>query len=344
MVFFSNISGINHFGRRWLNSYVVLLLWVICLPSCGRYNEWRREEGAVWNTLYHITYDSPRDMTDSIQAIFREIEMSLSPFNELSVVSRINRGEDVEADADFREVFTLSKEVNAGTEGLFDPTVSPVINLWKFGYTGKVDSQAEWAPTAEEIDSAMTYVGIGRCSLRSDNRLAGSAGGVSFNFSAITKGYACDRIAAMLKRNGATGAMVEIGGEITLFGRNPQGEEWRIQIDTPEVETNQPRHERLDVVQVTDCGIATSGNYRNYHQSSEGRVGHIISPLTGRPVMGEILSVTVIAPTCAEADAYATAAMACGSVVAAMQMLRSNHLKGIIVSATPSGSFLIHRL
>lgn len=314
---------------------------LLTATGCGRRNEWRQAEGAVWNTMYHIVYDSPADMTDSIQQIFHEIEMSLSPFNEQSVVSRLNHGEDVIVDADFRNVFTLSKEINAKTDGLFDPTVSPVINLWKFGYTGKVDNEEAWEPTDAEIDSALSLVGIGRCRIAGGGHIERMSPGVTFNFSAITKGYACDRIAAMLQRNGATGVMVEIGGEIALVGKNPQGEEWRIQIDTPEVETDVPQHERLEVVQVTDCGIATSGNYRNYHQSSQGRVGHTISPLTGRPVMGEVLSVTVIAPTCADADAYATAAMACGNAAVAAKMLNDNGLQGIIVSASPTGGFVV---
>lgn len=326
------------------NNIVIAAVTAIALASCSNRNEWRSDEGAVWNTMYHITYDAPRDMTDSIQSIFRRIEMSLSPFAERSVISRVNRGEDMKVDADFREVFNFSKVVNEKTGGLFDPTLSPVINLWKFGYTGKAGNDENWEPTAEEIDSALALVGIGDCSLDAANHPVLKAKGTTFNFSAIAKGYACDQIAAMLKRNGSTGAMVEIGGEIALFGPNPQGEDWRIQIDAPLVETESPQHERLDVLALTDCGIATSGNYRNYHLSSGGRVGHTLSPLTGQPVMGEILSVTVIAPTCAEADAYATAAMACGTVEAATRMLRSNGLKGIIVSASPSGKFAITRI
>lgn len=281
--------------------------------------------------MYHITYDAPRDMSDSIQALFREIELSLSPFNPESVVSRINAGENPEIDGSFREVFEMSVRVNRATGGLFDPTVSPVINLWKFGYTGKVDSGDYWEPASSEIDSALALVGMADCRLASEGRVIKKTPLSSFNFSAITKGYGCDRIAQMLRRNGATGAMVEIGGEIALFGENPQGQEWRIQVDTPREETDAPSHERLEVLQLTDCGIATSGNYRNYHQSSQGRVGHTISPLTGRPVMGEVLSVTVIAPTCAEADAFATAAMAAGSATAAEALLRRNKLSGVVV-------------
>lgn len=307
------------------------------LTSCS-HNEWRRSEGAVWNTIYHITYDAPRDLSDSIQAIFRRIDLSVSPFNDQSVVSRVNRGENPDVDADFRNVFLLSQQVNDRTDGLFDPTVSPIINLWKFGYTGKVEVDSVFQPSAAEIDSALALVGIQNCKLLADNTISLKGAGTTFNFSAIAKGYACDEIAAMLRRNGSTGAMVEIGGEIAIFGMNPQGEEWRIQIDTPEIEDGAPQHNRLDVLQLTDCGIATSGNYRNYHQSADGRVGHTLSPVTGRPVMGEILSVTVVAPTCAEADAYATASMAAGTLAEARRLLERNRLRAIVVTATPDGT------
>lgn len=325
-------------------TYLAIVLLSLAGVGCKPQNSWHNSEGAVWNTVYHITYCGPRDMSDSIQSIFHEIELSLSPFNEQSIVSRINHGEMIETDTHFREVFILSQEINRNTDGLFDPTISPVINLWKFGYTGKVDIDSVWEPTAQEIDSALSLVGIGECSLLSDNTLQKKSPSTSFNFSAITKGYACDKIAEMLRRNGADGAMVEIGGEIALFGKNPQGEDWRIQIDTPQLDQGVPEHERLDVLNITDCGIATSGNYRNYHQSSEGIVGHTIDPKTGRPMMGEVLSVSVIAPTCAEADAYSTSAMAAGSVEKASKLLQSAGVKALIVSGTTNGEFLVTRI
>ena len=127
----------------------------------------------------------------------------------------------------------------------------------------------------------------------------------------MTKGYGCDRIAAMLARNGSKNHMVEIGGEIALGGHNPQGEPWRIQIDAP-VESEAPVHQRLSTVALEGpAGIATSGNYRNFHTSARyGRFGHTIDPQTGRPVRTDVVSATVVAPTTAQADAWATACMA----------------------------------
>lgn len=319
--------------------FVALIL--IGLASCTPKNRWQRAEGAVWNTTYHIAYDAPTVLDDSIQAIFRMIDNSVSAFNEQSIVSQINHGANPQVDDIFKSVFEMSKEVNLRTGGLFDPTVSPIINLWKFGYTGKVDGDSIWEPTVAEIDSALALVGIQDCNLLTDNTISVKAAGTTFNFSAIAKGYACDLIAAMLRRNGATGAMVEIGGEISLFGKNPAGEDWHIQIDAPEVETDEITHKQLETIEVTDCGIATSGNYRNYHMTQDGRVGHTISPLSGRPVMGGLLSVTVIAPTCALADAYATAIMASGNLADALPIFTDNSLRGVVVSLSAEGNLKV---
>ena len=127
----------------------------------------------------------------------------------------------------------------------------------------------------------------------------------SFNFSAVAKGYACDVLAEMLRRNGSGNVMVEIGGEVTAFGHSPRGDSWRLQIDCPVDQSDVPTHEAIDYLEITDCGVATSGNYRNYHESSFGRVGHTIDPVTGYPRVSNILSATVIAPDCAQADAWA---------------------------------------
>lgn len=315
-----------------------LLVWMslialVCLSmgSCQRKGEWRTVSGAVWNTTYNIKYYGPENLADSVMEVIGRVGRSLSPFNKSSLVSQINRMEAKQTDTLFRRMFALSLRVNEASGGLFDPTVSPVVNLWKFGYTGKVDADSVWEPSQAQIDSAMTAVGIRRCSITSEGVLRRATPPATFNFSAVAKGYACDLVLEMLRRNGVDNAMVEIGGEIACCGRNPRGEMWHIQVDKPEFEPGAPRHNAYKILEITDCGVATSGNYRNYHRDSHGRVGHTISPLTGRPVVNDILSVTVVAPTCAEADAWATAAMASHSADEAEAMLRRAGLRYEIV-------------
>lgn len=305
---------------------------LLLAEGCSPRKEWRRESGAVWNTTYNITYRADRDMTDSIQGIFRQVENSLSPFNPSSLISRINRGETAQTDSLIRGVFGISQDVWLRSGGKFDPTVSPVVNLWKFGYTGKVGSDQSWEPTPAQLDSAMRFVGLGDCSVSAAGMMEKKHPSTTFNFSAVTKGYACDLIGEMLRRNGGEDYMVEIGGDVAVAGVNPRGGRWRLQVDAPVVSADKPVHEAMRVMEVTDCGIATSGNYRNYHQSSRGRVGHTIDPVSGQPVESDILSVTVVAPTCGQADAWATAAMASPTVAYADSILRGAGLKALIVT------------
>lgn len=325
-------------GRRRCNDCALSILIfsiiiVTFLTSCSGRKEWRQSSGVVWNTVYNITYEADRDMSDSIQSIYRLVENSLSPFNETSLISRINRNETDSTDYLLRHVFSVSNDVCLRSGGKFDPTVSPAVNLWKFGYTGKVSSDQMWEPTRNQIDSVLAYVGIVDCQIDSLGQIHKKSLQTTFNFSAVTKGYACDLVADMLQRNGVDNMMVEIGGEVVVRGHNPRNTLWRLQIDAPIEQPETPTHQRLQTIDVTDCGVATSGNYRNYHQSSRGKVGHTIDPQTGEPCRNDILSVTVIAPTCGEADAYATAAMASPTSNYADSMLVSAGLKGLIVTA-----------
>lgn len=286
---------------------ILALAGIICfLPGCNRCSDYITEHGAVWNTTYTIKYKNSLSLADSIQYILREVETSLSPFNPSSKISAINNGSSNQVDSLIEDVFNISLQVNAASGGAFDPTLSPLINLWGFGYTGKDCIE----PSDSAIAEALKLTGLQECGIR-DGVMYKKAPETTFNFSAVTKGYGCDLIAGMMRRNGVTDYMIEIGGELSLSGVNPHGEKWRVMIDAP-VDTV-ASHTRLVTIDVTDCAIATSGNYRNFHDISNGRVGHTISALTGRPVVTSTLSATVIAPTCAMADALATACMAMDS-------------------------------
>lgn len=274
----------------------------LVLTSCGESKKYRSDSGMVWNTFYNITYESPDDLSAEILGAMNRVEASLSPFKHNSVISRINRGDTLVADSLVERIFTASQRVSQLSGGSFDPTVAPLVNLWGFGYEEGVGE-----PSQAQIDSCKALVGIADCRI-ADGVMVKKAPGTQFNFSAITKGFGCDEVGRALESRGCANYMVEIGGEISLRGLNPKGEKWRIQIDAPIAD--KVTSEQLTVVELTDCGIATSGNYRNFHETKKGRVGHTISPSTGLPVVAEVLSATVVAPSCMEADALATACMA----------------------------------
>lgn len=271
------------------------------LTGCDSH-KWRSAEGAVWATSYHITYRGPKELHDSIIEVMKTVELSLSPFNEASAISRLNRGETDSVDAMFMRVFTVSQRVCRASGGLYDPTVAPLVNLWGFGY-----KKTGVEPDSSAVDSCRQLVDIASCRIEG-SRLVRGKEGMEFDFSSITKGMGCDMVGEMLVRNGVTDYLVEIGGEMALRGRNPHGEDWHVMIDAP---TDSPSESagRMALIGITDCGVATSGNYRNYKLTPSGRVWHSISPVTGRPAITTVLSATVIAPSAMEADALATACM-----------------------------------
>ena len=293
---------------RLLNNVIALAVITIMasavMVSC-RDAQFRYSEGMIWHTAYHVTYESDHDLTDSIAATLEEVGKSLNYFDPGSLLSRVNTGNSVEVDQALRDVYEASRRINAQTGGAFDPTLGPLITAWGFGKGHKAT-----ADTAR-VDSLLKLVGITRTRL-DNGHIVKDDDRIEFNFSAIAKGYGVDKVADMLARNGVKNYLVEIGGEIRADGKSPSNEDWRVGIDRPVYEHGAV-HETQAVISFTGRGLATSGNYRNFQTDGEQRYGHTISATTGRPVRTDVLSASVVAPTCMEADALATSMMAMGS-------------------------------
>ena len=304
--------------RNFLLTFVSLTFF-----ACKTEPGFQKTEGVIWNTQYHITYKGSPMLKDSILTVLNEVGSSLSVFDKNSLVSALNNSKQVEADHHLITVYDASKKLNEISCGIFDPTVSPLVDAWGFGigHTPSTDTLA--------IDSLLNFVGIQKTH-RENSTIFKDDERTRFNFSAIAKGYGCDAIGEMFVRNGVRDYMVEIGGELALKGQSPSGDNWRIAIDAP-VENSNPGEETVEILEVTDCGIATSGNYRNYREEDGKKTAHTISPITGRPVFSELLSVTVIAPTCMEADALATACMA-SSLEDAKALLQAYGAKGYLIT------------
>lgn len=292
-----------------------LLLFAFLFSSCGNEKSWHKAQGMIWNTVWHATYKGPEDAISAAIDSLKAVESSVSAFDDNSLVAVINRNENGPVDKHLKTVYETSKRINRLSNGIFDPTLSPLIKAWGFG--------KGHTPTADtaRIESILAYVGIDKTRIENDTLLKDRPE-ISFNFSAIAKGYGVDVAANTLLDHGCTDFMMEIGGEVVCRGLNPEGKKWRILIETPDEEymkevfknENKPTFTDQLIVELCEEGLATSGNYRNYHSESGRTFGHTISPVTGRPVKTDILSASVIAPSCMEADALATACMAMGSV------------------------------
>lgn len=300
-----------------LKTYTSTLFFLACiltfLTGCsqsGQRDAYVTQRGEVWHTLYNITYAGPESLGDSLKVVMDSVEHTLSVFDETSLVSKVNTSRRTIVDHAFRDVYAMSVRVNKQSHGMFDPTLSPLITAWGFGKNHHATADTL------RIDSLLSITGIARTHLEGDT-LVKDDERIEFNFSAIAKGYGCDRVAAMLRRNGVSDYMIEIGGEIVASGKSSRGHDWRVAIERPQEEH---QGDVQTVVEFTDMAMATSGDYRNYHRSGSGQYGHTISPLTGRPAGTDLVSVTVMAPTCMEADALATASMALGSGLGAKML------------------------
>ena len=300
---------------RYINQrgYVASLLFLLVFGtvsvyrSCSSRPVYQYDEGFIFGTVYHMTYRHDTGLQTDIADLLQRFDRSLSPFNPASVISAVNNNDTaVVPDDYFRTVFRRAEEICAATGGAFDPTVSPLINAWGFGF-----AQGGGVMPAD-IDSLLLLVGMDKISL-ADGRIVKTDPRLTLNFSAIAKGYACDVVAAFLSERGIEDFLVEIGGEVVVRGHNPQGDAWQIGIDRPVPDEAGTAGRIEGIVSLSEGGMATSGNYRNYRYAEGRRVAHTIDPVSGYPVEHSLLSATVVAPDCMTADAYATAFMVLGT-------------------------------
>ncbi len=268
---------------------------------------YRYAEGKAFGTIYHITYQADQDLGREISLVLDSVNSTFSLFDGGSLLSRINRGETNRLDEKLMEVVQTTERVVSKTNGAFDPTVAPLVEAWGFG------KGAPQTLTAVQVDSLRRLTGYGRVCRLEGTVIRKAVPAVKLDFGAIAKGYGVDCVARMLRTRGCRNFLVEIGGEIVCNGSNADGQDWKIGVQRPDDATA----ELQTVLRLTDAAMATSGNYRNYYVKDGRRIAHTIDPRTGWPVSHSLLSATVVAPTCAEADALATAFMVLGTDSAA---------------------------
>lgn len=263
--------------------------------------------GAALGTSYSILCYGAADVEvqSQIDSVFAVVNRSMSTYIPTSDISRINEGDTtVVIDEMFREVFELAKRVHGETKGYFDPTVGLLVDAWGFG------PGALQVLDSTSIDSLLQYVGLEKVQLGADGRLQKTKKEIRLDFNAVAKGYAIDRLAVMLEECGMSDYLVEVGGEVVAKGINRQKDkDWTVGIDDPQVEFG--RRIKL-AIRLKDRAMASSGNYRKFRIDSitGEKFVHTIDPKTGFTKNSNVLSATVLARTCAEADAYATSFMA----------------------------------
>jgi len=290
----------------WQVPFLTLLIIGTVLIIRQQHNmPYQRYSDFVFGTTFTVTYQCDSDMSQSIKAELMKVDYSLSPFNKESVITAINNNEDVKPDKMFMDVFQLAMDVSRETDGAFDITVAPLVNAWGFGF------KSGEKPTARQVDSLRQIIGYQKITV-DHGKIRKQDPRMMLDCSAIAKGYGTDVVANFLRQRGVKNFMVEIGGEVVTCGVNPERVPWKVGVIKPDDDSLSVSHELQTILNVTDIAMATSGNYRNFYYQGGKKYAHTIDPKTGYPVQHNILSATVLAKTCALADAYATSFMVMG--------------------------------
>lgn len=313
---------------------VLLIVGTILIIRQQQSIPYQKNAGLIFGTTYNITYQNADDLQSEIEAELKKVDNQFSMFNSQSVVAKLNRGESPELNSEFCDIFNLARKVSDDTNGAFDITVAPLVNAWGFGF------KHEQTPTKEQVDSLRQLIGYQYVSLNG-NKIVMQKQGMMLDFSAIAKGYGVDVIARLLEHHDIKNYMVEIGGEITTRGINPQRVPWKIGVNKPNEDALNESHELQTILNVTDKSMATSGNYRNFYVKEGKKYAHTIDPKTGYPVQHTLLSATVLADRCAIADAYATSFMVLGMDMSKQILERHKELMAYLIYTDTKGHLAV---
>lgn len=293
--------------------------------------------GAAQGTYYSITYfsDSNENLQPAVDSLFRKFDQSVSSYVPGSLLSRLNRN-DTSAVADdiFETIFRKGMDVSALTAGAFDITVGPLVNAWGFGF-----SKREKMDHAM-VDSLLPLVGYQKVKL-SNGHLIKSDPRMHIDFDAIAQGYTSDWLGQFFDSKGIKNYLIDVGGEVLGRGGKPDGRLWSVAIEMPAKSAEDERKIQA-ILSLENKAISTSGSYRKYYEENGVRYSHTIDPYTGYPVRHNLLSVSVLAPDCITADAFATAFMVMGLEKSKEFLAKHPELEAYFISDDSSGGFSIY--
>ena len=299
--------------RGWL-FYICCLCAIALLTACQGVPEVVKLEGQAMGTSWHVTVVPNAGVPDravlqaGIEEQLQRVVLSMSTYLPDSEISRFNAlAPDtwLVVSEDFYRVLSTALAVGWQSEGAYDVTVAPLVDLWGFGPAGPVT-----VPPADDlVTDILENVGQQYLRLEADDgyRVLKTRP-VTLDFSSIAKGYAVDLVALWLQSRGVERFLVEVGGEMRLAGMSGRGDPWRVAIERPESAARTAQR----AISLTDTAVATSGDYRNYFEVDGQRFSHSIDPRRGYPVAHDLVSVTVVDSSAMRADAWATALVVLG--------------------------------
>ncbi len=322
-------------------SLTLLGAWAtLGLLSCAPKTSYTTVDGFTQGSTYHIVYHDPqgRDLRSSIEELLEDFDNSMSVYNPSSLLTRLNENDtSARPDRWIAECLAIARRISDDTRGAFDVTLRPLIAAYRIG-----TEETPHLLSQREIDSIRVFTGYGKVKIE-EGHLVKTDPRLALDFNAIAQGYSSDLVGELFDSLGIRDYMVEIGGEILCRGESPRGGDWRIGIDRP-VEGNMvPGEDLQTILRLTDAGLVTSGNYRKFAFDENGnKVTHTIDPKTLRPTVHNLLSATIIAPTSAIADGYATACMVLGLEESKKLLARHHELEGYLVYGRSDGSMGVY--
>ncbi len=311
---------------------------VIGLTACEADKPAKIElSGLAMGTTYSVVISPPAPSFDrqtlhgNIDAILNDINQQMSTYTEDSELMQINQAHTtswLKISDSLVDILHIAGQISEITHGAFDVTIGPVVNLWGFGPEKRTTT-----PTDARVEEERRHVGYKKIQLdRDKNAIKKSHPEVFIDLSAIAKGYAVDRIAEHLQGLGVEHFLVEIGGELRARGMGDKNRPWRIGIEKPMADRRSVRR----IIKLENMAMATSGDYRNFYEENGIRYSHTLSPLTGKPVSHGLVSVSVLHPSSAKADALATGLLVLGPE-RALALAVNNNIAALFIEKTDNG-------
>ncbi len=284
----------------------LMIIGLAVLASCGKQPEKVVLQGLAQGSYYAVTYydEQNRNFQREIDSIFHAVDMSVNLWVDSSIISKVNRNEEVALDSIFIDNFNIAQKAARLSDGYFDPTISPIVAAWGFSYKSG-DSL-----TPQLIDSLRQLVDYRNIRIE-NGKVVKENPAMTLDFNAIAQGYTSDLIASFLKSRGVKNFLVDTGGEIMARGEKPDGKPWIVGIEKPAENMDSERIVQTRIA-LRDKGLVTSGSTRKYVERNGKRYSHCINPKTGYPVEHQLLSVTVMAENSVWADALASICMVMG--------------------------------
>lgn len=316
---------------KLLKTLFFATLFIAIAVSCSKKAEKTEWVGKTQGTTFRVIwYGDPETVKlESIDSILNCFDLTASLYNDSSIICKINNGENPDLNEEMKTMITRSSEISEKTNGYFDITVYPLVNSW--GFLRKKGSM----PDSASVDSLKKLVGWQRIHIK-NNKLEFDTLGMKIDLNAIAQGYSVDLICDFLEKKGVKDYLVEIGGEVRVAGKKPDGSKWAVGIERPAKNEIAPQ-EIFRKVKISDISIATSGSSRKFYIENGVKYSHTINPHTGYPVNHTLLSVTVIAKKCIDADAYATAFMVMGMDKAKQILEKEKDMEAFFIYSNKDG-------